>query len=160
MFENGMVRTPRGFKKAYKKFTEAGWPGLSCAPEDGGQGLPMVFQLILDEFTSSTNLSFGIYPGLSAMAYQLLQRHGSAEQKRLILPKLAAGVWSGTMCLTEAHCGSDLGLIRSRAEPEAGGTYKITGTKIFISGGSRISPKTSSIWFWRASHKHRRGQAV
>jgi butyryl-CoA dehydrogenase len=97
----------------------------------------MVFQLILDEFTSSTNLSFGIYPGLTTMAYQLLQRHGSEEQKRLILPKFAAGVWSATMCLTEAHCGSDLGLIRTRAEPEAGGIYQITGTKIFISGGEQ-----------------------
>jgi alkylation response protein AidB-like acyl-CoA dehydrogenase len=137
VFENGMVRTPRGFKEAYRKFTAAGWPGLSCAREDGGQGLPTVFQLILDEFTSSTNLSFGVYPGLTTMAYQLLQRHGSEEQKRFILPRLAAGVWSGTMCLTEAHCGSDLGLIRSRAEPEAGGTYKISGTKIFISGGEQ-----------------------
>jgi alkylation response protein AidB-like acyl-CoA dehydrogenase len=136
-FENGLVKTPRGFKEAYKKFTAGGWSGLSCTREDGGQELPMIFQLILDEFTSSTNLSLGIYAGLTSMAYQLLQRHGSHEQKRLILPKLAAGVWAGTMCLTEAHCGSDLGLIRTRAEPEAGGTYKITGTKIFISGGEQ-----------------------
>jgi butyryl-CoA dehydrogenase len=137
VFENGIVQTPRGFKEAYKKFTAAGWPGLSCAREDGGQGLPMLFQLILDEFTSSTNLSLGIYAGLTNLAYQLLQRHGSDEQKRLILPKLAAGVWSGTMCLTEAHCGSDLGLIRTRAQPQAAGNYKITGTKIFISGGEQ-----------------------
>jgi alkylation response protein AidB-like acyl-CoA dehydrogenase len=137
VFANGKVQTPRGFKEAYKKFTAAGWPGLVCAREDGGQGLPMIFQLILDELISSTNLSFGIYAGLTNMAYQLLQRHGGEEQKRLILPKLAAGVWSGTMCLTEAHCGSDLGLIRTRAEPESEGTYKITGTKIFISGGEQ-----------------------
>jgi alkylation response protein AidB-like acyl-CoA dehydrogenase len=137
VFESGRVQTPRGFKEAYKKFTLAGWPGLVCAREDGGQGLPMIFQLILDEFISSTNLSFGIYAGLTNMAYQLLQRHGSEEQKRLILPKLASGVWSGTMCLTEAHCGSDLGLIRTRAEPDPEGTYKITGTKIFISGGEQ-----------------------
>jgi butyryl-CoA dehydrogenase len=136
-FDKGNVQTPRGFKEAYEKFTAAGWTGISCAREDGGQGLPIVCQLILDEFTSSTNLSIGIYPGLTHMAYQLLQRHGSEEQKRLMLPKFAAGVWSATMCLTEAHCGSDLGLIRTRAEPEAGGPYRITGTKIFISGGEQ-----------------------
>jgi alkylation response protein AidB-like acyl-CoA dehydrogenase len=137
VFEKGSVRTPRGFTDAYNKFIAAGWPGLACARGDGGQGLPMLFQLILDEFTSSTNLSFGIYPGLTNMAYQLLQRHGSAEQKRLILPKLASGVWAGTMCLTETQCGSDLGLIRTRAHPQAAGTYKISGTKIFISGGEQ-----------------------
>jgi alkylation response protein AidB-like acyl-CoA dehydrogenase len=137
VFEKGSVRTPRGFTDAYNKFIAAGWPGLACARGDGGQGLPMLFQLILDEFTSSTALSFGIYPGLTNMAYQLLQRHGSAEQKRLILPKLASGVWAGTMCLTETQCGSDLGLIRTRAHPQAAGTYKISGTKIFISGGEQ-----------------------
>ncbi|HWP58968.1 MAG TPA: acyl-CoA dehydrogenase C-terminal domain-containing protein [Candidatus Acidoferrales bacterium] len=134
---DGEVRTPRGFKEAYQKFVAAGWPGLACAREDGGQGLPLLLQFILHEFIASTNLSFGIYAGLTAIAYQLVRCHGSEEQKRLILPKLAAGVWSGTMCLTEAHCGSDLGLIRTRAEPGPEGTYRVTGTKVFISGGEQ-----------------------
>jgi hypothetical protein len=134
-FENGLVRTPRGFKEAYKAFAEGGWTGLSCDPAYGGQGLPYTLQFILDELICSTNLSFGMYPGLSHGAYHALVLHGSDEQKTSYLPRLTDGTWSGTMCLTESHCGTDLGLIRTKAEPNDNGTYKITGTKIFISAG-------------------------
>ena len=135
VFENGVVRTPEGFKEAYRAFAEGGWVGLACAPAYGGQGLPKTVQFALDEFVCSTNLSFGMYPGLSYGAYRALELHGSGEQKALYLPKLAEGTWSGTMCLTEPHCGTDLGLIRTKAEPNGNGSYKITGTKIFISAG-------------------------
>jgi butyryl-CoA dehydrogenase len=134
-FENGVVRTPRGFKEAYHAFTTAGWTGLACDPQYGGQGLPNVLQFVLEELICSTNLSFGIYPGVSHAGYNALEMHGSDELKRLFLPKLVEGKWSGTMCLTEPQCGSDLGLIRTKAEPLGNGTYKITGTKIFTSAG-------------------------
>ncbi|MFQ5857225.1 MAG: acyl-CoA dehydrogenase C-terminal domain-containing protein [Anaerolineae bacterium] len=134
-FENGVVRTPRGFKEAYQAFTTAGWTGLPCDPHYGGQGLPNVLQFVLEELICSTNLSFGIYPGISHAGYNALARHGSDELKRLFLPKLVEGRWSGTMCLTEPQCGTDLGLIRTRAEPRGNGTFKITGTKIFTSAG-------------------------
>lgn len=135
IFESGVVRTPRGFREAYRAFVGGGWTGLSCAPERGGQGLPKVLQFILQELISSTNLSFGLYPGLSALAYSLLELHGSDEQKRLLLPKLVDGSWSATMCLTEPQCGSDLGLIRTKAAPTGNNTYKISGTKIFVTAG-------------------------
>ncbi|MGF1609016.1 MAG: acyl-CoA dehydrogenase C-terminal domain-containing protein [Kiloniellales bacterium] len=134
-FENGVVRTPAGFKEAYDAFVEGGWLSLACDPRYGGQGLPKTLQFILDEFVCSTNLSFGIYPGLSWGAYRALALHGSEAQKALYLPQLAKGTWSGTMCLTEPHCGTDLGLIRTRAEPDGAGGYRITGGKIFISAG-------------------------
>ena len=134
-FENGVVRTPKGFKEAYKAFIEGGWTGLSCDPDYGGQGLPFTLQFVLDELICSTNLSFGMYPGLSHGAYHALALHGSEEQKTTYLPKLTDGTWSGTMCLTEPHSGTDLGLIRTKAVPNGNGAYKITGTKIFISAG-------------------------
>ncbi|TAJ83117.1 acyl-CoA dehydrogenase [bacterium] len=134
-FENGVVRTPQGFKQAYRAFTEAGWTGLACDPQYGGQGLPNVLQFALEELICSTNLSFGIYPGLSHAGYHALALHGSEEQKRLFLSKIVSGTWSATMCLTEPQCGTDLGLIRTRAERQGGSAYKITGTKIFISAG-------------------------
>ena len=134
-FENGVVRTPAGFKEAYRAFREGGWTGLACAPEFGGQGLPKTLQFLVSEIICSTNLSFGIYPGLSHGAYHLLERCASDEQKAAFLPKLADGAWSGTMCLTEPHCGTDLGLIRTKAEPAEDGAYRITGTKTFISAG-------------------------
>ena len=134
-FENGVVRTPRGFKEAYQAFTTAGWTGLPCDPQYGGQGLPNVLQFVLEELICSTNLSFGIYPGISHASYNALAQHGSNELKKSFLPKLIEGRWSGTMCLTEPQCGSDLGLIRTRAEPHGNGTFKITGTKIFTSAG-------------------------
>ncbi len=134
-FENGVVRTPAGFKEAYQAFREGGWTGLACAPESGGQGLPKTLQFLVSEIICSTNLSFGIYPGLSHGAYHLLERCASDEQKAAFLPRLADGAWSGTMCLTEPHCGTDLGLIRTKAEPGEDGAYRVTGTKIFISAG-------------------------
>ncbi|MDH3593256.1 MAG: acyl-CoA dehydrogenase C-terminal domain-containing protein [Rhodospirillales bacterium] len=135
IFENGVVRTPTGFKEAYKAFAEGGWTGLACDPAYGGQGLPKILQFILEELICSTNLSFGMYPGLSHGAYNALALHGSDEQKTIYLPKLTDGTWAGTMCLTEPHSGTDLGLIRTKAEPNGNGAYKITGTKIFISAG-------------------------
>jgi alkylation response protein AidB-like acyl-CoA dehydrogenase len=134
-FENGVVRTPKGFKEAYDKFREGGWVGLIADPEFGGQGLPHTMSSALDEMVSSTNTAFGMYPGLSAGAYRAIAQHGSQAQKELYLPKLTDGIWSGTMCLTEPQCGTDLGLIRTRAIPAEHGSYKITGTKIFISAG-------------------------
>ena len=134
-FENGVVRTPAGFKEAYTAFAEGGWTGLACDPEFGGQGLPHCLQFVIDELVCSTNLSFGMYPGLSHGAYRALALHGSDAQKQIYLPKLTDGTWSGTMCLTEPHCGTDLGLIRTKAEANGNGAYHITGTKIFISAG-------------------------
>ena len=105
-FENGVVRTPDGFKEAYRAFREGGWTGLACNPEYGGQGLPKTLQFLVSEIICSTNLSFGVYPGLSHGAYHLLERCASDEQKASFLPKLADGSWSGTMCLTEPQCGT------------------------------------------------------
>jgi len=139
--ENGVVRTPAGFKAAYEAFRAGGWTGLSCAPEFGGQGLPKTLQFLLEELICSTNLSFGTYPGLSHGAYNALELHGSDGLKALFLPKLVDGTWSGTMCLTEPQCGTDLGLIRTRAEPsgtagpDGAPAYRLTGSKIFISAG-------------------------
>lgn len=139
-FENGVVRTPAGFKEAYEAFAAGGWTGLACDPRWGGQGLPKTLQFVLEELLCSSNISFSIYPGLSHGAYNALELHGSPEQKARYLPKLTDGTWSGTMCLTEPHCGTDLGLIRTKAVPQGVGEdgetrYAITGTKIFISAG-------------------------
>jgi alkylation response protein AidB-like acyl-CoA dehydrogenase len=129
------VTTPPGFKEAYAKFIEGGWPALSCDPEYGGQGLPLPLNQCLYEMLNSANQAWTMYPGLSHGAYEALHEHGTPEQKKLFLPKLVSGEWTGTMCLTEAHCGTDLGLLRTKAEPQADGTYKLTGNKIFISAG-------------------------
>lgn len=134
-FENGVVRTPKGFKEAYDTYMAAGWQGLSCDPAYGGQGLPKLVNTMLEEFICSANLSFGMYPGLSLGAYNALHMYGSEELKARILPKLVDGSWSGTMCLTEPHSGTDLGIIRTKAVPQDDGSYRITGTKIFISAG-------------------------
>jgi len=135
VFENGVVRTPKGFPEAYKAFCEAGWPGITASPEFGGQGLPKVVNGLIEEMICSSNLSFGLYPGLSHGAYVALESHGSKELKDKYLPKLVDGIWSGTMCLTEPQCGTDLGLCRTKAVPAEDGSYRITGTKIFISAG-------------------------
>ena len=135
LFENGVVRTPEGFKEAYDTFIAGGWTGISCDPEFGGQGLPKVINFVMEELMCSANLSFAMYPGLSHGAYNAIEAYASDELKRTYLPKLVDGTWSGTMCLTEPHCGTDLGLIRTKAEPGEDGSYKITGTKIFISAG-------------------------
>ncbi len=135
VFENGVVRTPDGFKDAYDQFVTAGWNGLAADPDYGGQGLPKAVKLVVDEMVCSANLSFGMYPGLTAGAYNAIVKHGTKEQKALYLPKMVEGRWSGTMCLTEPQCGTDLGLIRTRAERDDDGSYAISGTKIFISAG-------------------------
>ena len=134
-FDNGVVSTPKGFKDAYKTFTEGGWAGLVADPDYGGQGLPYVLGSAFVEMICSANLSFGTYPGLTAAAYAAIKKHGSDGQKKTYLPKLANGEWGGTMNLTEPHCGTDLGLLRTKAEHQDDGSYRITGTKIFISAG-------------------------
>ncbi len=134
-YENGVVRTPKGFKEAYDIFTENGWIGLSADTDYGGMGLPHLVNFTMQELISSANMSLGMYPGLSQGAYDAIHIHGTDEQKELYLPKIVEGTWSGTMNLTEPHCGTDLGLIKTKALPEDDGSYKITGTKIFISAG-------------------------
>ncbi|MDO8298684.1 acyl-CoA dehydrogenase C-terminal domain-containing protein [Lacisediminimonas sp.] len=129
------VKTPTGFKAAYQQYVEAGWPALSCDPAFGGQGLPLVINNAFYEMMNSANQAWTMYPGLSHGAYECLHAHGTPEQQALYLPKLVSGEWTGTMCLTEPHCGTDLGLLRSKAEPQADGSYKISGGKIFISAG-------------------------
>ncbi len=136
--ENGVVTTPKGFKEAYNEFIQGGWCGVSSDPEYGGMGLPMLVNTVMQEMICSANFSFGMYPGLSQGCYEALHQYGTDEQKATYLPKLIEGTWSGTMCLTEPHCGTDLGLIRTKAEALDDGddlSYKISGTKIFISAG-------------------------
>ncbi len=129
------VTPPDGFKAAYDQYVAGGWPALSCDPEYGGQGLPFVVNQCFYEMLNSANQAWTMYPGLSHGAYECLHAHGTPEQKATFLPKLTSGEWTGTMCLTEPHCGTDLGLLRTKAEPQADGTYKLTGQKIFISAG-------------------------
>ncbi len=129
------VTAPKGFKEAYARYVEGGWPALSCDPQYGGQGLPFVVSQCLFEMLNSANQAWAMYPGLSHGAYEALVAHGTDEQKKTYLPKLTSGEWTGTMCLTEPHCGTDLGMLRSKAEPQPDGGYKITGNKIFISAG-------------------------
>jgi alkylation response protein AidB-like acyl-CoA dehydrogenase len=132
--EDGSVATPAGFKEAYRAYVEGGWMGISAPVEYGGQGLPIVLNTVLQEFGSSANLSLNMYPGLTQGAIAALYTHGSEEQKRLYLPR-CGGAWTGTMNLTEPHCGTDLGLLKTKAVPNGDGSYAITGTKIFISAG-------------------------
>ena len=129
------VSAPKGFKEAYAKYVEGGWPALSCDPQFGGQGLPHTINQCFYEMLNSANQAWTMYPGLSHGAYEALLAHGTPEQKATFLPKLVSGEWTGTMCLTEPHCGTDLGLLRTKAEPLADGSYRITGQKIFISAG-------------------------
>ncbi|MBV2234671.1 MAG: acyl-CoA dehydrogenase C-terminal domain-containing protein [Sterolibacterium sp.] len=129
------VTTPKGYKEAYQQYIDAGWPSLACDPEFGGQGLPHVMSSVMLEMLNSANQAWTMYPGLSHGAYACLRAHGTPEQKAFYLPRLISGEWMGTMCLTEPHCGTDLGLLRSKAEPQADGSYKISGAKIFISAG-------------------------
>ncbi len=137
LYENGVVRTPKGFKEAYKTYTEGGWTALSADPEYGGMGMPHLWNFVFMEMICSSNMAFGMYPGLSEGAYRAIHLHASEELKRRYLPKMVTGEWSGSMCLTEPHCGTDLGLIRTKAIPNADGSYKVTGTKIFISAGEQ-----------------------
>jgi len=133
--ENGVVRTPEGFKAAYDKVCEGGWIGLDCDPEYGGQGMPHLLNSCVGEIFVSANMAFNMYQGLSHGAYNAIHAHGTDQQKQTYLPKMVEGKWSGTMNLTEPQCGTDLGLIRTKAEPQDDGTYKITGSKIWISAG-------------------------
>ena len=133
--DDGSVTTPPGFKQAYDELVAAGWPALSSDPNYGGQGLPHIVGLAWSEMVSSANMAFGMYPGLSHGAYEAIHRHGSDEQKQIYLPKLVSGEWTGTMNLTEPHCGTDLGMLRTKAIPQADGSYRLSGQKIFISAG-------------------------
>ena len=133
--ENGKVTTPTGFKEAYQALTEGGWTGLIGDPHYGGQGLPYVLGLAINEMMASANMAFTMYPGLTSGAMEAIEIGGTEEQKTLYLPRMIAGQWTGTMNLTEPHCGTDLGLLRTKAEPQSDGSYRITGTKIFISAG-------------------------
>lgn len=136
-FDNGEVKLPDGFKEAYAQFVEGGWPAFACDPNYGGQGLPEFLNMAVIEMICSANLSFGITPGLSHGAYNALMLHGSDELKQAYLPKIVSGEWSGVMGLTEPQCGTDLGLIRTKAVPQGDGSYSINGTKIFISSGEQ-----------------------
>jgi len=133
--ENGVVRTPTGFKAAFDQLREGGWPALDCDPAYGGQGLPYLMGTAVGEILVSANMAFNMYQGLTHGAYSAIHAHGTDAQKAQYLPKMVTCDWTGTMNLTEPHCGTDLGLMRTKAEPQADGSYKITGTKIFISAG-------------------------
>ncbi len=133
--ENGVVRTPQGFKAAFDAMKQGGWTALDCDPDYGGQGLPYVMGTAVGEIFVSANMAFNMYQGLTHGAYSAIHTHGTAAQKAMYLPKMVSCDWTGTMNLTEPHCGTDLGLMRTRAEPAGDGSYAITGTKIFISAG-------------------------
>jgi alkylation response protein AidB-like acyl-CoA dehydrogenase len=133
--ESGEVITPEGFKQAYSQFIDGGWSSLAHDPQWGGQGLPESIGIVINEMVGTANWAWSMYPGLSHGAMNTLEAHGTAEQKQQYLTRLVSGEWTGTMCLTESHCGTDLGLLRTRAEPNADGSFRITGTKIFISAG-------------------------
>ena len=135
--ENGIVRTPPGYKEAYKKFIEDGWVSLSCDPEYGGQGMPKTISSFFDEMLSAASLSFKLYSELSIGAYNCILHHGSDSIKKKFLPNMVKGTWSGTMCLTEPVCGTDLGLLKTKAVEQSNGTYKLAGQKIFITSGDQ-----------------------
>jgi alkylation response protein AidB-like acyl-CoA dehydrogenase len=134
-FENGVVRVPPGYKEVYKKFIEDGWVSLSCDPEYGGQGMPKTINAFFDEMLSSASLSFKLYSELSIGAYNCILHHGSDSIKKKFLPNIVKGTWSGTMCLTESVCGTDLGLLKTKAVEQSDGTFKLNGQKIFITSG-------------------------
>ena len=135
--ENGVVRTPPGYKETYKKFIEDGWVSLSCDPKYGGQGMPKTISSFFDEMLSAASLSFKLYSELSIGAYNCIHQHGNDEIKKKFLPNMVKGTWSGTMCLTEPVCGTDLGLLKTKALEQPDGTYKLTGQKIFITSGDQ-----------------------
>ncbi|MGY3437448.1 MULTISPECIES: acyl-CoA dehydrogenase C-terminal domain-containing protein [unclassified Marinovum] len=135
VLENGVVRTPKGFKAAFDQLREGGWTALDCDPEYGGQGLPYLVQTAVGEMLTAANMAFQMYPGLTHGAYSAIHAHGTDEQKATYLPNMVTCDWTGTMNLTEPHCGTDLGLMRTKAEPQDDGSYAVTGQKIFISAG-------------------------
>ena len=137
VLENGVVRTPPGYKEAYQKYIQDGWTSLSCDPKYGGQGMPKTVSAFFDEMLSSASLSFKLYSELSICAYNCIHHHASEEIKNKYLPKIVEGKWSGTMCLTEPICGTDLGLLKTKAEKQTDGTYKLSGQKIFITSGDQ-----------------------
>src|SRR5262245_20656151 len=134
-YENGVVRTPKGFKEAFKAFSEAGWGALGAPQELGGAGLPMVLTMAVSEMMTAANQSFAMYPGLTGAAYAALAATGAPWMREHVATKMISGEWCGTMCLTEPHCGTDLRLMKTKAVEQPDGTYRMTGTKIFISGG-------------------------
>jgi 3-(methylsulfanyl)propanoyl-CoA dehydrogenase len=134
-WENGVVRTPTGFRDAFRAYAEGGWIGLSCDPAHGGQGLPLAMRFAVDEMVVAANLSLAMYPGLTQGAYDAIHTHGNEELKARYLEKLASGTWTGTMCLTEAHAGTDLGMVRTKAESLDDGSFAVSGQKIFITAG-------------------------
>ena len=134
-FNKGKVTTPKGFKEAYKNFVANGWQGITVDKKYGGQNLPYFMNIFLDEMISSSNMSFSLYPALTSNAIEAIEKSASDEIKKLYLPKLSSGEWTGTMNLTEPHCGTDLGLCKTMAQPQEDSSYKITGTKIFITCG-------------------------
>ncbi|WGL64761.1 acyl-CoA dehydrogenase C-terminal domain-containing protein [Pseudomonas sp. CW003PS] len=136
-WDNGVVKTPAGFPEAYRTYAEGGWVGVGGAPEFGGMGMPKVIGAQVEEMVNSASLSFGLYPMLTSGACLSILNHASEELKQHYLPNMYAGVWAGSMCLTEPHAGTDLGIIRTKAEAQADGSYKISGTKIFITGGEQ-----------------------
>ena len=135
LWVNGEVKTPEGFRDAYQQYVDGGWPSMTQPPELGGQGLPESLGTVLSEMNGTANWSWAMYPGLSHGAMTTLAAHGTEQQQQAYLTRLASGEWTGTMCLTESHCGTDLGLLKTRAEPDDDGSYRITGQKIFISAG-------------------------
>ncbi len=135
VYENGIVRSPPGYKEAYKKFIEDGWTSLSCDPKYGGQGMPKTVSTFFEEMLSSSSLSFKLYSELSIGAYNCILHHADEKIKNKYLPKIVEGKWSGTMCLTESHCGTDLGLLKTKAVKQKDNSYKLTGQKIFITSG-------------------------
>jgi len=135
VFENGNVTTPPGFKEAYTQFIEAGWTGIDADPDHGGQGLPKLLQTLIDEMLGATNVAFKLYTELSRGAYHCLAHAASEDIKNKYLPKMVEGAWSGTMCLTEPHCGTDLGLLKTKAKPADDGSYEISGEKLFVTSG-------------------------
>ena len=135
VLENGIVRTPPGYKEAYKKFIDDGWTSLSCDPKYGGQGMPRTVSAFFDEMISSSSLAFKLYSELTLGAYNCIHHHATDEIKDKYLPKMVEGKWSGTMCLTEPVCGTDLGLLKTKAIEQPDGTYKLTGQKMFITSG-------------------------
>src|SRR5207248_3114924 len=149
--DDGSVTTPKGFKQAFKQVAEGGWLGLSAPTEYGGQGLPVTLSQAVTEFQCGANMAFSMYGGLTMGATAALIVHGKPEQKALFVPKMVGGEWTGTMNLTEPQCGTDLGLLRTKAVKQADGSYKITGTKIFISSGGHVrDDERGAAWGRRA----------
>ena len=135
VLENGVVRTPAGYKEAYQQYREGGWPAMAADPRYGGQGLPQSLNKLVEEMVCSSNLAFSLYPGLTHGAYEAIASHATDVLKDAYLPKMVDGTWAGTMCLTEAHCGTDLGMLRTKAVPQDDGSFRVSGSKIFISAG-------------------------